>query len=159
IKPFYYRLGDGYFAFASELSALRQVHDGPPRGRLDAVEYYFRYRYIPIPDTIYADVFHLPPASYATIDFSGKLSAPHTYWQFQFTREEGVSASEWQERFQAVMAESVRAHLVADVPFGVFLSGGIDSTLVAQNMSEILERPVTAFCIGFDESSYSEIKF
>jgi asparagine synthase (glutamine-hydrolysing) len=159
IKPLYYRLGRDYVAFASELAALREVHDAAPRGRIEAVDYYLRYRYIPGPGTIYEDIYQLPPATWLAIDFNGQRGEPSNYWQLVFEPKNGRSDDQWLEEFEAAVHDSVRAHLVADVPFGVFLSGGIDSTLVARTMSALLDRPVTAFSIAFDEEEFSELSY
>ncbi|HJQ32173.1 MAG TPA: asparagine synthase (glutamine-hydrolyzing), partial [Pyrinomonadaceae bacterium] len=159
IKPLYYRVGDGYLAFASELSALREVEDAPPAGSLLAVDLYLRYNYIPIPHTIYQDVYKLPPASYIWVDFDGGCGEPVRYWDVEFKPESGLSEQEWEERAEGIIRDSVKSHLVSDVPFGVFLSGGIDSTLVAWNMSRLLERPVKAFSIGFNEQEHSELSY
>jgi asparagine synthase (glutamine-hydrolysing) len=159
IKPLYYRVNKDYFAFASELAALRKVDDGPPAGNLDAVELFLRFQYIPTPHTIYQDVFKLPPASYMVVDFDGKLTGPTRYWDFSFQPQTGLTDNEWLERAETVIHDSVKAHLVSDVPFGVFLSGGIDSSLVASQMSRILKHPVQAFSIGFEEKQYSELPY
>jgi asparagine synthase (glutamine-hydrolysing) len=159
IKPLYYRLGENYLAFASELPALRQVEDAPPTGSLQAVDLFLRYQYIPTPHTIYHEIFKLPPASYMTVDFDGRREEPVRYWDIEFKQEDGLSDSEWEQRAEEVIHESVNAHLVSDVPFGVFLSGGIDSSLVAAHMSSILEHPVQGFSIGFKEKDYSELAY
>ncbi len=159
IKPLVYRLGHDYFAFASELTALRMVNDAPPTGNLLALDYYLRFQYIPTPHTIYQTVYKLPPASYLVIDFEGHIQGPIRYWDGHFAPKGDLTDEEWLERTRAVIAESVRAHLVADVPFGVFLSGGIDSTLVTLEMSRLLDRPVQAFAIGFSEPAYSELSY
>jgi asparagine synthase (glutamine-hydrolysing) len=159
IKPLYYREGGGYLAFASELGALRRVEDAPPAGSLRAVDLYLRYNYIPTPHTIYRGVYKLPPASHLTVSFDGGRRGPVKYWDVRFKPEGGLSEREWEERAEEAIRESVRAHLVADVPFGVFLSGGIDSTLVAWQMSELLGAPVRAFAIGFREERYSELPY
>lgn len=159
IKPLYYRLSDNYLAFASELPALRQVDDSCPTGSIEALEMYLRYGYIPTPQTIYHEIFKLPPASYLIVPFDAPLAEPVKYWNLKFEPRKGLSDGEWEERAHEVIRDSVRAHLVADVPFGVFLSGGIDSTIVAWQMSELLERPVRAFSIGFKEEEYSELKY
>lgn len=159
IKPLYYRVGSEYLAFASELGALRQVDGVPPSGNLQAMDFYLRFQYIPTPHTIYRNVFKLPSASYLIVDFDGHLRGPVEYWDLHFEPEDRLSDRELEERAQAVIYESVKAHLVADVPFGVFLSGGIDSTLVALQMSRILQHPVKAFAIGFNEEEYSELAY
>jgi len=160
IKPLYYRLGRDYLAFSSELSALRHVRDETPDGSLQAVDFYLRFAYIPAPHTIYGDVFKLPPASYLTVDFDGGMSGPTEYWHLCFDPvTDGRTDNDWKEDVRETLHESVGAHLVSDVPFGVFLSGGVDSTLVALHMSRILDRPVTAFAIGFDEEEFSELRY
>jgi asparagine synthase (glutamine-hydrolysing) len=159
IKPLYYRVAQNYIAFASELTPLREVDDSVPGGNLWAVELYLRYQYIPTPHTIYRDVFKLPPASYLLCNFDGGAGKPVKYYDVNFEAEDGTSDQDWEERAEAIITDSVKAHLVADVPFGVFLSGGIDSSLVALKMSELLERPVQAFAIGFNEAQYSELDY
>ena len=159
IKPLYYRVGDGYVAFGSELSAIRQVDDVVPTGSLEAIDLFLRYSYIPTPHTIYRDTYKLPPANYLVVGFDGKREDPVKYWQLAFQPGKRVSDEEWIEKADDVIRESVRAHLVSDVPFGIFLSGGIDSTLVALEMSRVLERPIKAFAIGFKEDGYSELAF
>jgi asparagine synthase (glutamine-hydrolysing) len=159
IKPLYYRVGDGYVAFGSELPALRQVDDTLPTGSLQAIDLYLRFNYIPTPHTIYNEVYKLPPASYMLINFDGDRKAPVKYWDARFESKDGLSDEDWLERGDEIIRDSVKAHLVADVPFGVFLSGGIDSTLVAWKMSQILEAPVQAFAIGFNEQEFSELAY
>ena len=159
IKPLYYRAGAGYLAFASELPALRRVDDTTPAGNLEAVEFFLRFQYIPTPHTVYQDTRKLPPASYLLADFDGHVAGPERYWDFRFEPQSGLSDGEWEERAESVIRDSVKAHLIADVPFGVFLSGGVDSSLVAAEMSRILKHPVRAFAIGFKEEQYSELPY
>jgi asparagine synthase (glutamine-hydrolysing) len=159
IKPLYYRVGRGYLAFASELPALRKVDDEVPRGNLEGVEFFLRLQYIPTPQTIYKDVFKLPPATYLVVDFDGVVTGPTRYWDFRFKPESGLSDVDWAERAESTIHDSVKAHLISDVPFGVFLSGGLDSSLVALQMSRILDHPVQAFAIGFNEREYSELPY
>ncbi len=161
IKPLVYRVGEGYFAFASELSALREVQAPTPRGDPYAIELLLRYQYIPHPHTIYRDVRKLPPGS--TLDLPLDAAAadvvPHRYWRFGFKPEPGRTVEQWEGEVGDAVRGAVRAQLVSDVPFGVFLSGGIDSTVVALCMAQTLEQPVEAFNIGFDEAEYSETPY
>ncbi len=159
IKPLYYRLEPGYLAFASELTSLLQVQDASPRGNLTAVEMYLRFFYIPAPATIYHRVFKLPPASLRVFGFDGSQTPPRQYWSLHFQPDPALEGTAAQEQVEATVQAAVEAHLVADVPFGVFLSGGIDSTLVALCMSRALNRPVPAFSIGFGEQGYSELAY
>lgn len=162
IKPLYYRLGPKAISFASELEAFRQMNDPPRRGDLEAVEMYLRLQYIPSPQTIYADVFKLPPAhriEFPLSDATPEKVRPQRYWQWRFTPEAGRDERDWLDHLDAEVGRSVSDSLVADVPFGVFLSGGIDSTLVAQKMRDRLGGGVRAFSIGFEESEYNELPF
>lgn len=159
IKPLFYRQGRDYFAFASELAALRAVDDECPAGNVQAVEFFLRYQYIPAPLTIYKDIFKLPPGHCTTVAFDGTRAEPSRYWRLRFEPEDGVSDAEWEERAAAVFRETVEAHLVSDVPFGVLLSGGNDSSLVAAEMSRLLDHPVEAFNIGFEEADVSETTY
>ncbi len=162
VKPLYYRLGSQQLAFASELEALRQMNDPPCRGSLTAVEMFLRLQYIPTPLTIYDDVFKLPPAHRIEFSLRGASAAaiePRRYWQLQFKTERTLDERQWLDRLDEMVSRAVGDSLVADVPFGVFLSGGIDSTLVAQKMRDQLGSNVRAFSIGFEEQEYNELPY
>lgn len=160
IKPLYWRRGDGFLAFGSEFGAILAANAARPSGVLRSIEIYFRYGYIPAPLTVYEDVYKLPPAHWMTVGFDGKINAPQPYWKISFQPEtETYGDEEWKRRLDATLADSVKAHLVSDVPFGVFLSGGIDSTLVALYMGRLLGRSIKGFSIGFQEQAYSELQY
>ncbi len=159
IKPLYYRVGGDYLAFASELGALLAVEDDVPSGNLRSIDRFLRLQYIPSPDTIYHDVYKLPPASVLELGFSSGTPSPRRYWDFRFEPDASRSDAYWEEALDATLEESVKAHLVSDVPFGVFLSGGIDSTLVASKMATLCSQPVRAFTIAFEEEEASEDRF
>jgi len=162
VKPLYYRLGSEGLAFASELESLRRMNDPPRRGSLTAVEMFLRFQYIPTPLTIYDDVFKLPPAHRIEFSLGGVSAAkiePRRYWQLQFKPERNLDERQWLDRLDEIVARAVGDSLVADVPFGVFLSGGIDSTLVAQKMRDRLGSSVQAFSIGFEEQEYNELPY
>lgn len=162
VKPLYYRLGPHGLAFASELEALRRMNEPPRRGSLTAVEMFLRLQYIPTPLTIYDDVFKLPPAHRIEFSLRGASAAaivPRRYWQLHFEPEEQLDERQWLDRLDAMVSRAVGDSLVADVPFGVFLSGGIDSTLVAQKMRDQLGSNVRAFSIGFEEQEYNELPY
>jgi asparagine synthase (glutamine-hydrolysing) len=158
IKPLVYRVGEGFFAFASELSALRAVEAPTPRGDPYAIELLLRYQYIPHPWTIYRGVRKLPPGSTLDLPLDAAAAAvePRRYWRFAFKPEPGRTAEQWESEVGDAVRGAVEAQLVSDVPFGVFLSGGVDSTVVAMCMAQTLEQPVEAFNIGFEEAQFSE---
>jgi asparagine synthase (glutamine-hydrolysing) len=160
IKPLVYTYLDDRLAFASEIQALRCLSWVNQKLSHDPQSIYefLRFTYIAAPRTGFQQIRKLPPAHYLLFDLKTPYLEPHPirYWQPTFNPDYSLSEAEWQERFEATIHESVAAHLVADVPFGAFLSGGLDSTLVVSHMSELLEQQVKTFTIGFNESSYDE---
>src|SRR5918999_3705502 len=152
IKPFYYRDGGGELAFASELRAL-------PRGEvdLDALEAFLAFNSVPAPYSIFAGTRKLP-AGHLLVWEEGRIRIE------RYARPAPVSASEVRDEDPAELAEelrarlrdSVRAHLVADVPVGVFLSGGVDSSLLAALAAQESPEPLRTFSIGFAEASFDE---
>jgi asparagine synthase (glutamine-hydrolysing) len=159
IKPLYYAHCQNFFAFASELQALKQLPDLRPELDLEAMDQYLWLQYIPAPKTIYRQVRKLPPAHHMAVTFGGKMKGPQEYWQLKFKPDHTRTESEWVETFEAVLRDSVRAHLVSEVPFGAFLSGGVDSSAVVAFMAQTLEQAVNTFTIGFQEEDFSEIDF
>jgi asparagine synthase (glutamine-hydrolysing) len=159
IKPLYWLQAANCFAFASELQALRHVPGVPFEIDLPAVAQYLRLQYIAAPRTIFRNVWKLPPACRMSVAFDGRISGPEEYWRLEFRPNRRRAKAEWLEALDEVLRDSVRAHLVADVPFGAFLSGGVDSSAVVAYMAEILDRPVRTFTIGFEEEEYSELSY
>jgi asparagine synthase (glutamine-hydrolysing) len=163
-KPLYYAQADGQFVFASELQALVQ-HPGV-RCELDptAIDDYLTYGYIPSPKTPFRGVFKLPPAHYLTLratpDGSARPDLRVTrYWQLEFTPKWELGEEEAAEGLREVLTEAVRLRLIADVPLGALLSGGIDSSLVVALMSRLSGRAVKTFSIGFEEEDFNELPY
>jgi asparagine synthase (glutamine-hydrolysing) len=153
IKPLYYRAGAAGLEFASELRAL-------PRGEvdLDAVAAFLAYNSIPSPLTIFRDVRKLP-AGHLLVWESGetrleRYARPVPPAAAEVRREE---EAELVEELRARVRDSVRAHLVSDVPVGVLLSGGVDSSLLAALAATELSEPLRTFSIGFEERSFDEL--
>jgi asparagine synthase (glutamine-hydrolysing) len=159
IKPLYYTIAASRIAFASEIQALRAVQGVADQIDLQALDQYLELLYVPAPRTIFKGVFKLPPAHWMCISFDGKTSGPRRYWQLEFRQPASGPPDEWAERLETVLRESVKAHLVADVPFGAFLSGGMDSSAVVTWMSQLLDRPVKTFSIGFEENDFNELPY
>lgn len=164
IKPLYYRVDGGKLAFASEIPALLQACETKPGTNALAIEFFLRYRYIPHPDTAYESISKLPPATYHVYDFQSNLITEREYWKLAITANDSARSStpspdQWLEEFEHTLMESVQTHLVADVPFGAFLSGGVDSTLVVLCMAKLLGKEVRAYTIDFEEAGYSENRF
>ena len=168
-KPLYYGWTDGVFVFGSELKALR-AH---PRWRAgvnrDALALLVRYGYIPAPYCIYESICKLPPGCVLTLTEAHvrarQTSEPAAYWSAQTVAEAGAtnpfkgSVEEAGERLQELLFRSVGRQMVADVPLGAFLSGGIDSSLVVALMQAQSRRPIKTFSIGFQQQAFNEAPF
>ena len=157
-KPLVYRYDhDGRrLLFASELKALLALPaDSFPR-RVDplAVDRYLTYGYVPYPGSILEGVNKLPPAHYA-VWHDGAL-ALHPYWEPDWNAEAEFAPGEDAARLRELLADAVREQMVADVPLGAFLSGGIDSTIIVGLMQQASSRPVKTFAIGFDDPAFDE---
>ncbi|MCX6020392.1 MAG: asparagine synthase (glutamine-hydrolyzing), partial [Chloroflexi bacterium] len=159
IKPLHYTERDGRFAFGSELKALLALPWVERRLDLHAVSEYLTYEHIPCPRTIFEGIQKLPPGHLLTYDRSGLKVRP--YWEFDLALSEEAPARsdrEWIEEFRATLERSVRMELIADVPLGVFLSGGIDSSAVTAMAARAVPG-VQTFSIAFDDPSFDESRY
>lgn len=159
IKPLFIYQSNNIVAFGSELQQFKNLPEFDNSIDITAIDQYLWLQYIPAPLTIFKQVEKLKAAHYITIDFTGKIGEQKKYWDIDFSKKQTKTKQEWLEATDAVIKDSVKAHLVSDVPFGAFLSGGIDSSLVVEHMSRILNKPVETFSIGFEEEQYNELKF
>jgi asparagine synthase (glutamine-hydrolysing) len=158
IKPLFYVLQNNRLIFSSELEAIYRSA-GPFQMDLNALDDYLEWQYIHAPDTIYKEVRQLPPAHLVTVDLATGKITEKRYWELVFREDRSLTIQEWTDQLDDVIREAVRIRLVSDVPFGAFLSGGIDSSLVVGYMAEIMDQPVQTFSIGFKEGDYSELQY
>ena len=155
IKPLYYHDDGRRLAFASELKALALDPAVPREVDPRAIADYLTFQYVPAPGTILKGVKKLPPAHYLVCEANG--SRVERYWSLPVEPERSGSEEHYRERLRALLAEAVRMRLVADVPLGAFLSGGIDSSVVVALMCQAVGEPVKTFSIGFEEQDFSEL--
>ena len=155
-KPLFYHDGPRLFAFASEVKSLL-AHPEVPRARdAAAIPLYLTYGYVPTPGTFYTGIRSLPPAHYLVVTETG-TEAPKPYWTLRFEDGAVKDDREAEERFRALLRQAVARRLVADVPLGAFLSGGLDSSSVVAFMAEEAGGRVRTFTIGFaGGSEYDE---
>jgi len=153
IKPLFYSLSGDGIVFGSELKCIRE--SGQIAGVPDttAIADLFTFFYIPGPKTIYRDVFSLDPGHYLVVNRHGVIK--RRYWDLTDDRLELTGEKEYEERLYEILEQSVRSHLLSDVPVGAFLSGGLDSSAIVALMSRFQSRVVTC-SIGFDECAYDE---
>ena len=163
VKPLYYGWASDTLLFGSELKALRAHPDFQAEIDRGSVALLMRHNYVPAPYTIYKGIHKLTPGTILTIDGAASRDAqPRAYWSARAAAEQGVahpftgSEDAAEEELHALLNDAVGLRMVADVPLGVFLSGGIDSSLVAALMQARSARPVKTFTIGFHESGYNE---
>ena len=161
-KPLYVgELSPGLLGFGSELKTLLAVPGWTPQLSMPAVQDFFSLGYIPAPDTIFEGIAKLPPAHWMSIEPGRDGGAPtiqqtryaHVDFQPKWTDDEATL----EERLLAELDDAVKVRLVSDVPFGAFLSGGLDSSVVCALMTRHLSQPLKTFSIGFEEAAFDEL--
>ena len=164
VKPLYFTRSNDTLVFSSELKAMTVVDGLSLDVSRDALALYVRYAYVPAPYTIYENVFKVRPGTIVTVD-DGGLSSERSYWSLADVAAHGTanrfsgSEAEAIDELDRLARESVRLRMVADVPLGVFLSGGVDSSLVTALMQAQSAMPVKTFTIGFEEAEYDEARY
>lgn len=159
IKPLYYTMVNGDLYFASELKAFESVQGINRDLNYQALEDYFSLGYIADPKTIYQGVAKLPPAHTMRVALGDVEPKLNKYWDLQFSpREQAVGDELAEETFEKVR-EAVASHLVADVPLGAFLSGGVDSSAVVAAMAKSDVSAIKTCSIGFDVEAYDETQY
>ncbi|MFN0197526.1 MAG: asparagine synthase (glutamine-hydrolyzing), partial [Planctomycetaceae bacterium] len=162
-KPLIYRQEPERLLFASELKSLLQVPGAPRRLNPVALDRYLMYQYVPHPDCILEGYQKLPPAHFAVYQH-GRLTIEQ-YWTPPYDDAltssvnipgESASDKDWQNALREVVTEAVRLRMRSDVPLGAFLSGGIDSTIVAGLMQQLSGQPIHTFTIGFSVAQFDE---
>ena len=158
VKPLYL-LDDGQrIVFASEIKAFWQpalMHRASKAIDLEAIHHYLSFNYIPAPWTIWQGVRHVMPGTWLRL---GRGAAVHTqrWWSLADQHERDTDFGAWSEEFLALLDDATRIRLRADVPFGAFLSGGVDSSTIVGLMARHVAQPVQTFCIGFADPRYDE---
>ena len=160
VKPLYV-LDDGQrVLFASEIkSILPVVQAERSQSAIDfeAIHHYLTFNYIPAPWTIWQGVRHVMPGTW--VKYTRTASQTQRWWCLADQREQDYRYEDWAEEFLHLLDDATRIRLRADVPFGAFLSGGVDSSSIVGLMSRHVKEPVKTFCIGFADPRYDESAF
>ncbi len=158
-KPLVYHHDGRRLIFASELKALLALPETTLPRRLDplALDHYLCYGYVPFPRTILGGIHKLPPAHYA-VWHEGALTIKR-YWEPDWNVERERPLEEDIEELRSTLSDAVQEQMIADVPLGAFLSGGIDSTIIVGLMQRASNRPVKSFAIGFPDPKYDETRY
>jgi asparagine synthase (glutamine-hydrolysing) len=164
-KPLYYGSSQGVFLFGSELKALRAHPAFASDIDRDALLSLLRHQYCRGPQSIYKAISKLAPGSILSFDLVSKKYEVETYWSLHEAAAKGlkhrISLSDQDaiDQFDELLKQSIGLQMVADVPVGAFLSGGVDSSLIVAEMQRQSSRPVKSFTIGFEEDAFNEAPF
>lgn len=164
-KPLYYGFIEKSFVFASEIGCIYELADRKIEIDRDALSLFFLYGYIPAPYTIYKGIYKMEAGSILEIAEPYAEVREHKYWDIMETAQYGLShrfqgtEADAADELERLLKQSIRRQMVADVPVGAFLSGGIDSSVVVAIMQSMSEQRVKTFSIGFEENEYNEAVF
>ncbi len=154
-KPLHYSITENSFVFGSEIKSISAFGvDLVPRFEL--LQLYLAFTYIPAPDTFYKDIYKLMPGHFITI--KNGIVNQHKYWELPQIDEDKMctNKNEVYKNFDQLFNDAVKIRMRSDVPFGAFLSGGLDSSSIVSLMAKFSEYPVNTFTIGFDDKAFDE---
>ncbi len=158
VKPLFFHQDGNKISFASEIKALLSISKTKPSVNFEAIHHFLTFNYVPQPITMFDGIKHVMPGEIVTINADGMSC--RKWWDLSDIQpDNSKSESEWSEIFLETLSDAVRLRLRSDVPFGAFLSGGVDSTSVVSFMAKHLKEPVKTFCIGFNDPLYDESAF
>lgn len=158
VKPLYVADDGRRAVFASEIKAILPVVQAQQSLRaidLVAIHHYLSFNYVPAPWTAYQGVRHVMPGTWMKFSRAGGVQTQR-WWSLAEQHERDVSFKDWAEEFLAILDDATRIRLRADVPWGAFLSGGVDSSTIVALMARHVQAPVKTFCIGFADPRYDE---
>ncbi len=158
IKPLYVYRDDQTLLFGSELKAILAHRPAiAPAVDPEALEDYLTFGMVPGPRSIFRGIRKLPPAHVLIADQQPWRTHERRYWQLSFESDDSLTLNQWREAIVAKTEETVQAHLIADVPVGAFLSGGVDSGVIVSLAEEATPDPLRTFSIGFREQAFNEL--
>lgn len=159
-KPLYYFIKDETLVFGSELKAIKQHPLFIKKISELSLRLYLKHDYVPTPLTIYENVYKLHPASYLVFDSKGGINT-NKFWDMDKVQDKRGNINEYINKFENIFLQSIEKRMISDVPLGIFLSGGIDSSLIALYASKLVKNPkdIKTFSIGFENKSFDETKY
>lgn len=163
IKPLYWGMLGDLFLFGSELKAIRAADGWEPKLDRNALSAFMRHNYVPAPHSIYQEVHKLEPGTLLKLGPDKKPQLTR-YWDLRSVVQRGRTAADLPEaaaleQLDTLLCDAVKRRMVADVPLGALLSGGVDSSLVTALMAEQSDRPINTFAIGFEERGFDEAPY
>ena len=156
IKPLYYYLKGEKLVFGSEMKVILEDPNVEREISPQSLYYYMGYEYVPTPNTIFKNIYKLPPGHYLRFR-DGEIDITR-YWDLQF-KDQDQPKEYYESRLRELLTESVRKRLISDVPLGVFLSGGLDSSAIVALMSQCGVDPIQTFSLGYEDPTFSELPY
>ena len=158
IKPLYYHYQDGNLRFASEIKAILEDPQVERRVNFQALYDYLGFEFVPAPHTMFDNIFKLPAGHYLLLE-NDEVSIEQ-YWDLSLQQDESITSfEEAVEKMRDHLDHAVKSHLVSDVPLGVFLSGGLDSSCIVALMRRHISGSLKTFTIGYEDKSFSELDY
>jgi len=160
IKPLYFYKDDIHFFFSSEIKSILKLLKKKPRLNLDAISSYMSFRYPILNDSFFENIHSLAPATFLKIK-NGRIETKEYWSPIERFKEQREDRGEeyYKERLKEILEDSVKLRMRSDVPFGAFLSGGVDSSIVAALMATNTNENIKTFTIGFKEEGFNEFKY
>jgi asparagine synthase (glutamine-hydrolysing) len=156
-KPLYYTRVNGNFLFGSEIKALLYHPDVKRQADPQALADFLSVRYVPGPATLFANIYKVLPGHWVL--YENDNLREECYWDYAFGQTERRPIEEYIQGIRHHVHRAVEQRMIADVPVGAFLSGGVDSSIVTGTMSQLTNQPIQTFAVGFDEEGYSELPY
>ncbi|CAA6799599.1 MAG: Asparagine synthetase [glutamine-hydrolyzing] (EC, partial [uncultured Sulfurovum sp.] len=159
VKPLYYYMNNNVFMFSSEIKSFHKHPSFSKKLNKEVLPFYFQFAYIPAPYSIYENCFKLKPAHYIEYDLKSKKHSIHKYWDihdFYLMDKFNKNETEITKEIETLLLDSCQLRMVSDVPVGVFLSGGYDSSTVTSLLQKNQEDKLNTFTIGFEEKEFNE---
>jgi asparagine synthase (glutamine-hydrolysing) len=163
IKPFYYRFDESTLLFGSEIKAILKYQGVKPEFNRSALAEYLAFGYVAGPETMFAGIYKLLPGHTLEIGETGEMKISQ-YWDLKAPQDQnedaaGRSRDYYVKGYRDLLEQAVASHLMSDVPLGVFLSGGLDSSVVAALTQKIRREPIETFSVGYSEEAFSELPY
>lgn len=156
-KPLYYTRVGGDLLFASEIKSLFADSRVERKVDMQALADFLSVRYVPGPATLFANIYKVQPGHWML--FEGETVRDECYWDYRFEKTECLPVSEYMKGIRQHITRAVEERMIADVPLGALLSGGVDSSIIVGTMSQLSRQPVKTFAVGFDVPEYSELPY
>ena len=156
-KPLYYTRADGNLIFASEIKSLLRHPRVKREADVQALADFLSVRYVPGPATLFANIYKVPPGHWLLCENGGIRE--ECYWDFTFGETEERPVEDYIQGIQQHITRAVQERLMADVPLGAMLSGGVDSSIITGIMSQLIDKPVKTFSVGFDVPGFNELPY